>query len=41
MLYTETGSPVTSFNACGTKPFQPAGETAHTAEAKIDLIYQN
>ena len=39
MLYTQTGTTVTSFNACGTKPFQPAGETTHTAEAKIDLIY--
>ena len=39
MVYTQTGSPVTSFSACGTRPFQPAGETAHTAEAKIDFVY--
>ncbi len=39
MLFTQTGIPVTRFNACGTKPFQAAGEVAHTVEAKIDLLY--
>jgi hemoglobin len=27
------------FSACGTKPFQSASNTPHTAEAKIDFIY--
>jgi hemoglobin len=39
MLYTEAGSAVAPFSVCGTRPFQPAGETAHTAEAKIDFVY--
>ena len=39
MLYKETGEPVTRFNACGTRPFQAAGERVYTAEAKIDLLY--
>lgn len=39
MLFTQQGSPVASFNACGTKPFVGAGEFGHTAEAKIDFLY--
>ncbi len=39
MLFRGNGEPVTRFNACGTKPFQPATEVGHIAEAKIDLIY--
>lgn len=39
ILFTQEGTPVPSFNACGTKPFQPASQTPHTAEAKIDFLY--
>jgi len=38
-LYTEEGTPVYGFNRCGTRPFEGAGETPRTAEAKIDFIY--
>ncbi len=38
-LYTENGAAVSRFNACGTRPFQPAGDEGHTAEAKIDFVY--
>jgi hemoglobin len=33
------GRTVSLFSACGTKPFQPASEISHIAEAKIDFIY--
>lgn len=33
------GKKISLFSACGTKPFQPAGEVSHIAEAKIDFIY--
>lgn len=36
---TLEGKPLTTFGACGTKPFQPAGDTPHTVDAKIDFIY--
>lgn len=38
-LLTSEGQPISMFSACGTKPFQPASDTPHTAEAKIDFIY--
>ncbi|MGD9968919.1 MAG: globin [Sulfuricurvum sp.] len=38
-LITPEGTTITAFSACGTKPFQPASDTPHTAEAKIDIIY--
>lgn len=38
-LLTSDGRSVSQFNACGTKPFQSASDTPHTAEAKIDFIY--
>ncbi|HEX5328968.1 globin [Sulfuricurvum sp.] len=36
---TSEGKPVSQFSACGTKPFEPASMTPHTAEAKIDFVY--
>jgi hemoglobin len=36
---TSNGKPVSMFSACDTKPFQPASQTPHTAEAKIDFVY--
>lgn len=39
MFLTSDGKTVSQFNACGTKPFQPAGAHPHTAEAKIDFVY--
>jgi hemoglobin len=36
---TSDGKPVSQFSACGTKPFEPASEHPHTAEAKIDFVY--
>ncbi|MFZ3053942.1 MAG: globin [Sulfuricurvum sp.] len=36
---TSNGKPVSQFSACGTKPFEPASEQSHTAEAKIDFVY--
>jgi len=36
---TYDGKAVSMFNACGTKPFEPASMTPHTAEAKIDFVY--
>lgn len=38
-LYTEDGTPVYGFDACGTRPFEGAGAEPRTAEAKIDFIY--
>jgi len=39
LLSTAEGKPVSTFNACGTKPFQGAGPVSFTAEAKIDFVY--
>lgn len=40
MLFSTTdGKPVSTFSACGTKPFQSAGPVSYTAEAKIDVVY--
>ncbi len=36
---TSEGKPISLFSACGTKPFQPASDIPHTAEAKIDFVY--
>ena len=38
-LYTETGTPVHGFNACGTRPFEGAKAAPRTVEAKIDFVY--
>jgi hemoglobin len=38
-LLTPEGHPISMFSACGTKPFQPASDIPHTAEAKIDFVY--
>ncbi len=35
---TSEGKPVSMFNACGTRAFEPASMTPHTAEAKIDFV---
>ncbi|MBD3801223.1 MAG: globin [Campylobacterales bacterium] len=38
-VFTEEGTPIHSFNQCGTRPFEGAGAAPHTVEAKIDFIY--
>ena len=38
-LYTDAGTPVHGFDACGTRPFEGAGAAPRTADAKIDFVY--
>ncbi|MDD5406279.1 MAG: globin [Sulfurovaceae bacterium] len=38
MFITSNGQNITSFSACGTKPFHTAGEMIFLAEPKIDFI---
>jgi hemoglobin len=38
-LFTETGTPVHGFNACGSRPFEGAGAQPRTADAKVDFVY--